>query len=118
MSFKEETEIQRMLVRWLKFQYPRVLFNSGSLAGNATDARRGKLAKDLGYHKGWPDIEIMEQRNRHAGLFLEIKSMSGTLSDSQKEVSVLLEERGYAFMVAKGFDEARDIITKYLEGRL
>jgi len=132
-EYHEQAEV----VRWLKLNYPDVLFNSspgGVRYGNSRDAAiRGAMMKRAGAKKGFPDIAIYEPKQVRVrrkgpkgnilieqevhGLFIEMKPKDGTPSDykpEQREWAGELRRRGYRAEVCYGAAEAKKIIRAYM----
>jgi hypothetical protein len=71
--------------------------------------------KRMGVSKGWPDLTIPYKRKHYGGLYIELKRLrGGVISEEQKEWLDFLKTQDYYATVANGFDEAKDIIVKYL----
>ena len=66
---------------------------------------------------GWPDLTIPYCRNGKAGLYLELKSLTGRITPCQAEMLERLQAEGYEAKVVHGFDEAIKTIENYLKGR-
>jgi hypothetical protein len=49
------------------------------------------------------------------GLFIEMKTKTGRIAESQKRWLKALNELGYLAVIARGWEEARDILLEYLE---
>lgn len=74
--------------------------------------------KREGLRPGVPDLVLPVPVGKHHGLYLELKHGKNTTSDKQDEWLEALEGFGYCAAIAWGFDEARQTIVDYLEGRL
>lgn len=72
--------------------------------------------KKEGVKPGVPDLFLPVARGRSHGLFVELKAQEGTVSPKQKRWGDLLQAQGYAFAIAYGWEEAKDVITGYLKG--
>ena len=71
--------------------------------------------KRMGVSPGFPDIEIPLPSGGHHGLYIELKRQKGgKLSDAQIEWLNYLRKQGYYADVAKGCDEAIEIVKYYL----
>lgn len=71
-----------------------------------------------GQKKGIPDIFCAIPKKGWHGLFIEMKKKEGgTLSKEQKEAIAFLREQGYRVEVAKGADNAFNILCRYLENQ-
>ena len=74
-----------------------------------------KRMKATGYKRGFPDVFVYEPRGTFHGLAIELKKeKGGRVSESQKEWVEALEMRGYKAAIAKGFDEAVNVLNLYL----
>src|SRR5690348_11492060 len=136
----EESENQIRLFEWwalackqykiaecLMFAIP-----NGSALGNGREEWqvkqriiRGKRAKREGSRPGIPDIMLAvphrpsprthgETTPHYSGMFVEMKTAKGVVSDEQEQVIGYLIARGYKCVVARSFDEARREIEDYL----
>jgi len=63
---------------------------------------------------GYPDLEILRASNGFHALFIEFKSPTGRLSESQKEFWKRAVAEGYAYMVIRSFDEFMKTVNEYL----
>ena len=121
-----EKDLQINICRWLKMQYPEVIFTSESSGLRLTIGQARSLAKQRS-GKGFPDLMIFEPRGDYHGLFIELKREGEKVfrrdgqirSDAhlQDQYSVInrLNDKGYLAGFAIGFDEARALITKYMK---
>lgn len=110
-----EHQYQAMFVSWLESNYPDVLFfaipNGASLAGRGRQMSR---LKSEGLLPGVPDILIAEPRSKYHGLFLEMKTPRGKLSENQEWFIAQADQRNYYTAVCYGFEDARDLVKEYL----
>jgi len=118
----EEQQTQIALVQYIHAQYPgvRIGISPGGLIDNA---RKGSLAKKLGYEAGTPDLIIFKPTDGNEiceiyfGLFIELKKESGgVVSEKQKEYQEYLNRNGYRAVVCEGFESAKKEIDNYLIG--
>lgn len=83
--------------------------------GHRSGAEAAKF-KRLGVKAGVSDLFLPHPVRPFHGLWIEMKRRhGGVLSDKQAEFLRDMANEGYATAVAKGADEAREIIEKYLE---
>lgn len=116
----EDTE-QIQLFEWAALQsgkYPELALLFHIPNGGKRDAREAARFKRMGVKPGVPDLFLPVPRGKFHGLFVELKSSKGKLSDNQKRWLQDLAMNGYAACVCFGFDEAKTDIIKYLEGKL
>jgi hypothetical protein len=79
------------------------------------DAIRGAMAKAEGVKKGVSDMFLPVPRHGKAGLWIELKKRKGgTESQEQKDWGEAMRERGYAYLVARGWREASSALTMWL----
>ena len=110
---------QVALVHWFRWQYPQYLMfaneNGAHLAGDAKQ-RAGKMArmKQAGHVNGVADLFLMHPSKGFNGLFIEMKSPKGLLSDAQAHFLAKACSEGYAAEYCRGFDEAKKVIESYL----
>lgn len=114
-----------MVCNYLRANYPDVIFFS-DLSGVKLPWGLAHKVASLKSQRGIPDLVILEPRNGHHGLVLELKKTGnnpykkdGTLKkdphlEEQAEVLQHLTALGYHAQFAVGFEDARNIITKYL----
>lgn len=120
----EET-IHKQIVKYLKLQYPNVLFNS-DMSGVKLPIGLAKKVASLRSSRAFPDIFISEPKGQYCGCYIELKAddvkvykKDGSLYadehiKEQYEMLKALNARGYYANFACGFDQAKKIIDKYL----
>lgn len=107
-----EDQEQIKLVTWLIMN--RIRFYAIPNGGKRGFLEAAKL-KRCGVSPGVPDICIPVPTKTHHGLYLELKRVKGgKTSIYQAEWLNYLREVGYYAEVAKGFDEAKELVTHYL----
>lgn len=127
---KKEEKLQTQVAKYLKLQYPNVLFMTSASGVKLTMGQAVTLKAHQNPAKGWPDIYIMQVSKKEgkvlAGLFIELKSDSarlfkkdGTLVrnehlETQNNVHHLLRKRGYFAVFSQGFEETKKLIDWYL----
>ena len=120
MSYKAlipEDVIQRMVFDWaetVEYRYPclRLMYHTPN-EGKRTRSEGGKL-KRMGLRRGVPDICPPVARGRYHGLYIELKSASGTVRREQKEYLEALREEGSCTAVCRSAEECENFITEYL----
>ena len=70
--------------------------------------------KAEGLLNGACDLVVFEARGGYFGLLIEMKADDGDLSDDQKKFAKAAEERGYLYVAAWGYDEARALFDDYM----
>jgi hypothetical protein len=100
-------------VAYIKAKYPSVIVTATG-AGMGFSAKWQHLLSRLGYHRGTPDLMIFEPRSTFHGLFVEMKTVRGSLSTHQKDTLDRLAEKGYKTCVCFGAGQAIGAIDKYM----
>lgn len=77
----KEYELQKEVVKYLNYQYPKVLFESSPINLALTKAQRGMNSAIQKKGFSAPDLKIYESRHGYAGLALELKRESPYLKD-------------------------------------
>lgn len=124
MSEKHEENLQIAVCRYLKMQYPKVLFTSDASGVRLTMGQAVKM-KRMRSCPGWPDLFIAEPRGEYHGLFIELKpngkkiiKRDGTPAtphiDEQMKMIECLIAKGYLAAMCVGFDDTKTAIDTYL----
>ena len=121
---KEELNVQKSLCKWLKLQYPRMVFFS-DMSGLKTTIGVAVQMKALRSGNAIPDLFIACPANGKAGLFLEIKRdvaavwrKDGTLRKNehvaeQFAMLMYLRDLGYAAEFGYGLDDCISKVKNY-----
>ena len=91
-----EDLLQIVFTNWLSDR--GILFNASCTGMRATPKAMAKMRK-MGAKKGFPDIQILEPKALCHGLFIELKSKTGTASKEQKEWQNELAKRAYRAVI-------------------
>lgn len=116
---KIEQAQQIAWVEWFTWQYrdlAPLLHHSPN--GGSRNLLEAKKFKAMGVRAGFPDLFLAIPSNGFHGLFVELKSAKGRLSDGQKAYHELLRRQGYRVEVVKDFDTFKKIIEEYLYRKL
>lgn len=116
-----EDTIQAQVIRWATLQagvYPELarLFHVPN-GGQRHAAVAAKL-KGQGVKAGVPDLFLPVPRYGRPGLWIEMKTATGTLSKAQKDWGEFLEGAGYRVEVCRSFDQARIVLLDYLNPKV
>lgn len=123
----EHTE-QALLIMWAKrneSRWPELKWLSSSLNGIYIPGPRAivnrivnYMKSEGGFKKGIPDLSLPVARHGYHGLFIEMKrNDGGVVSKEQEEFMAFAADNNYLDKVCFGFDDARDTLEWYLEGR-
>lgn len=105
-----ETDIQIALVDWCSLKGLPVWHTPNGGKRSITEAKRFQR---LGVKAGVPDLFIPLQRKGFGGMFLEVKSAKGRLSESQKFWVGYLAAQGYHVKTCHSVDEGIRLIEEY-----
>ena len=119
-----EYDVYKALSRYIKAQYPNVLFHY-DMAGYALSKAAAGKNKEIQKRRGFPDFQILEPRGGFHGLFLEIKKEGVRIFDKNKQPADEhikeqklwldnLQLRGYDAKFVLGFDMAKTMVDDYL----
>lgn len=127
-----EAGLHEAVCKYISLMYPGVIFNS-DMSGVRLNKGQAIRASKLRSSRGFPDIVIYEPKYQDVQvsfsgcLFIElkaegtkIKKKDGTLvanTHIREQAAMIqeLRERGYVAEFACGFDQAKQIIDKYLD---
>lgn len=123
---KREASIHQLVCDFLRYQYPDVIFRTDFAAGIKMTVGQATKHKRMQGGRAYPDLFIAQPRHEYHGLFLELKRegaspylKDGELSINkhireQAETLDRLEALGYRARFAVGFEQATEIIKRYL----
>jgi len=113
---KTESKEQMEVIQWCKRNthlYPEL--DEIFWIRNESKSRRVRImGKLMGIKPGTPDLLLPVARRNFHGLFIEMKSMVGSLSPAQKKRIPKLKAQGYAVIMCKGAAKAIHLIKSYL----
>lgn len=116
-----EAEEQAALFHWaglMQGKHPELKLLHHIPNGGYRNKREAASLQREGVKAGVPDICLPVARNGCHGLYIELKRRKGgRLSPSQTCWMEQLQKQGYQVAVCYGWEEAKNIILPYLEGR-
>ena len=113
----QEHYIQSACVRWANSHthvYPVLQWLHAIPNGGQRHIAVAMKLKAEGVKKGVFDLFLPYPVGRYHGLYIEVKSEKGTLTDEQKEFKLFAEGWGYAVAVIRSPQEFVDVMVKYL----
>lgn len=123
---KQEESLQIAISKYIKLQYPNVVFTSESSGIRVPIGVAAKMKAQRSRHKQL-DMIILKPKPPYYGLVIELKDTksspfkkNGALKtnkhvEEQSETINLLSGEGYYATFAVGFDEARRVIDEYMK---
>lgn len=109
-----EHHLQAQCVTWFRLQYPayRKYLMAFPNAAKRSFSLAARMKKE-GMISGVPDLLLAVPNKASSGLFIEMKSEKGKLSDEQVEMIGLLKNY-YSVEVINSFDGFTKVVTEYL----
>lgn len=116
-----ESDEQKLLFAWAEYAevlYPELELLHHIVNEGRRSLRMGAELKKQGMKAGVPDICLPVARGRYHALYIEMKRVKGgTVSDAQKWWIGKLNQQGNLAVICHGFDEAKDVILRYLKAK-
>jgi hypothetical protein len=119
----KEYELQLAVCKYIRYQYPNILFRS-DLGGIKLTKGLAIKSKRIQHSKGFPDLFLYYPSGKYNGLAIELKvkdifKKDGTLRKSehleqQQKVLDILNANNYYATFAVGFNEAKTVIDNYV----
>jgi len=107
---------QVKVVQHVRAFYPEVIIAAIPNGGDRSASERVRLHSE-GVLAGMPDLCVLEPKNGFHGLFVEMKTKAGVVSDKQSSVGLQLNAKGYLCLVSRSAPDAIKIIEDYLNGK-
>ena len=117
MKKTSEHSIQSALIRWSRLSvktYPELALLHSIPNGGFRSYKTAREMKAEGVLAGMPDLFLPVARKGFHGMYIEMKSRKGKLSESQKRIIPMLLEQGYNVLIANDWNVAAMEIIKYL----
>lgn len=111
---KEEDSNQAALIKWSDMHKNIGPFLHAIANGGSRHILEAVKLKKTGVRAGVFDLFLMIPNKVYHGLFIEMKSKKGKLTEKQKEFQDRAESKNYCTFVAYNWIEAKDKILEYL----
>lgn len=130
MRKNEEYNLALAVSKYLRLQYPSVIFRFDMAGLNLSKTQAG-MNKAIQHSRAYPDLFILKPRKiqgiQYHGLFLELKKEGTKLYKKdgrptsehlteQANILLRLSENGYCAYFSVGFDQTKELIDRYLKG--
>lgn len=112
LEHAEAVEFMR-LVRMHEARYPALKWLHAIPNGARTKLSIAKKLKAEGLRAGVHDYSWPFRTATHPGLYLELKSMTGSASKEQREFAAFAESQGFKVVFAKGWEAAWRAVCEY-----
>lgn len=117
-----ESAHQAQVVEWSRWafkanpvRYPHLEMLHCSLNGVKLSGTQAKIAKGQGMLSGVPDLFLPVPKNGYHGLFIEMKSEKGRVTENQHWFLTNAESLGYKIAVCYSAKEAISAIQAYYD---
>lgn len=118
-----EHDEQAAVINWAfdnMAEYPELdllhaIPNGAMLGGGRIGAMRMNYLKAEGLRPGVCDLFLPVARGGYFGLYIEMKTDTGTLSENQKEFIRAVQEQGFMALTARGRWVAIEALEKYMK---
>ena len=114
-----EAKHQQAVIKWsqqpaVRSRWPELALLHHIKNETREGAARVAVDKAMGVKAGVPDLCLPVARDRYHGLYIEMKTESGRISEAQKWWGEKLLEQGYMFEVCHGWKSAVGVLEWYL----
>lgn len=111
----EESDICKSLWEWFFYAYPK--FRDCYLRFEVRQSSKIMqiILKAEGNKRGTSDVLIVCSNDQFKGLWLEVKTKIGRVTDSQTKFQIHMSDQGYGCGLGYGLKECQEIIRQYME---
>lgn len=117
-SIPHEANEQEALFRWAAFvrgRFPEIDLLYHIPNGGSRNRLEAANLKRQGVKAGVPDLCLPVARGKYHGLYIEMKYGKNKTSSNQDAWLSALRKQGYVAEICYGWEQAQELITKYLE---
>ena len=117
-NLSSEDNEQMLLFQWAaiaKNQYPELELMYHVPNEGKRSTVTGSRFKQMGLKPGVPDIVLPVARGGYTGLYIEMKYGKNKVTENQSRWLDMLKREGNQTAVCYNFEEAKEVITKYLK---
>lgn len=116
MSEHTEAAMFMRAVRGAEADWPELRWLFAVPNGGHRAKRTAAAMKAEGAKAGVPDYLLPVARGGHPGLAIELKTATGRPSPEQRAWLAHLEAQGWRAVVARGWEQAWDVVRDYMAG--
>jgi hypothetical protein len=110
-----EARLQNLCLMWLNRYYREQERWFHSIPnGEKRDPITAARLKATGVKSGVADTFLPEPRGIYHGLYIELKTLTGRLSEKQREFIAAMRQRGYCVVVLDTLEAFQALISEYL----
>lgn len=108
---KEESQLQRLCVRWFRLSYPNALIFAIPNGGSRNPIEAKNL-KSEGVLAGVPDLQVISENKT---FFVEMKTPKGRQQPTQREFEKKATAYGFKYYICRTFEEFQNVIQQELK---
>ncbi len=111
-----EEKLQIECVKWFDYQYPQyrsLLFHIPN--GGKRSPSEAARFKRMGVRAGVSDLFLSVPNRDFHGMFIEMKSEKGKVTESQDAFLMAVHVNGYYVAIVNDFDTFKSVIETYLK---
>ena len=115
-----ENQHQMAVIKWsqqpsIRQQWPELALLFHIPNERHCTPQQGRMLKLMGVKRGVPDLFLPVPRGRYHGLWIEMKTETGTATNDQKWWGDRLTAQGYLCYLCHGWDTAVRVLEWYME---
>lgn len=110
---QDEHDLQALGLEWFYLAYPQLLIIAIPNAAERSVVLSMRMIAE-GLVKGAPDLYLAYPHNGQPGLFIETKTVNGTVSDAQARCHAYLRAVGYDVAIPATFEAFQKVVNDYL----
>ncbi|MFD2936287.1 VRR-NUC domain-containing protein [Spirosoma flavum] len=111
---QDEHDLQSLGIEWFGLAYPQLLMYAIPNAAKRSIILAAKM-KAEGLVSGVPDLHLAFPHHGKPGLYIETKTINGSVSDAQAIIHAYLRGVGYTVSVPITFEEFQEAVIDYLK---
>lgn len=115
----EEHQIQVECVKWFRLQYPKLRMRLFAVPnGGQRNVIVASKMKAEGVLSGVADLILLKPSGKYAALLVEMKTMKGRQSETQKQWEAdLCKDSEYKYVLCRSIEDFISAIKSYLEAK-
>lgn len=110
---------QAAVIQWSHLQlgvFPELQLLYAIPNGGKRPRRTAQRMKEEGQRAGMPDLHLPVARGGYVGLWIEMKTATGSVQQDQKDIHELLRRYGHRVVICRSIESAVNEIRAYLKG--
>lgn len=114
-----ELQHQANVIKWsqqpsVRERWPELALLYHAPNGGKRDPIEAKHFKAIGVKSGVPDLFLPSAHGGYHGLYIEMKTENGRLSESQRWWGEQLRKQGYSWAMCRSWEAAVQVLEMYL----